>query len=59
MLSNDTLQTEPLELMTNYVSQVVNQIEFDGFPITKGKISGDIDSALSHSKSFGIKVEPK
>ena len=45
--------------MTNYVSQVVNQIEFDGFPITKGKISGDIDSALSHSKSFGIKVEPK
>ena len=59
LFSNDGLETKPLQLMTDYVTQVVRQIEFDHFPITKGQMSSDIDKVLKHSRDHEIPVENK
>ena len=46
IFANEGLTSPPLQLMTSYVRQVVDQIEFTNFPITVGTSSDKIQDCI-------------
>lgn len=59
LISNDRHNSAPLILLTKYLEEVCKQIEFEGFPITKGVSGDNIEDVLKLSKEYNIAIEPK
>lgn len=56
LFCNEAHTSKPLQLIHNWVQQVVDQIEFDAFPITKGLTSTDLTEAKTLIESYDLNI---
>ncbi len=57
--SNDNHESKPLQLITHYVDEVCKQLEFNGFPITKGANSTNLEEIKTFTDEHDIVVTPE